>query len=72
MAKPRDPVPQYISSEVNGRAHAVSYVEKDGWLEVRCEHGTKRAAVHEMPLKSNERKIYIEGLARILASEFRH
>lgn len=69
---PGEGVPQYISIDVEGRPHDVSYAERDGWIEVRCEHGFKRAAIHEMPLKASERQEYVEGLARLLAMEIRH
>ena len=72
MAKPEDVVPQFISIEVNGKAHTVSYVERDGRIEVACEHGRNSGKVHEMPLKANERQKYIESLARLLLSEFHH
>ncbi|MGO8918488.1 MAG: hypothetical protein ACLQJR_21520 [Stellaceae bacterium] len=42
-------VPRYVSIEVDGRTHTASYAEKDGWVGVTSEHGTKRAKLHEVP-----------------------
>lgn len=66
MARRKAPTGDLRGTVTTEAGDTGSYVISDGWLEVHCEQGTKRARLSDVP---GDRVKYAEGLAKILMAE---